>query len=160
MPFSRRVSAAALAMGLAAALSAPVGHAQSADPAPAQQTQSDPAPAPAPANRTYLTAEEFRQVMEGRTVVLALNGAYFAAEQYLGGDRAIWRPRGGACQPGVWIYAEPTFCFYYGYGRIEDNCWFVYEQDGVYFAESSSGQVLEIVSITDEPLDCQPNLSS
>lgn len=158
MPFPRTLRAAALSIGLAAALSAPVSHAQSADPAPAEPIQAQQPEAPA--NRNYLTADDFRQLMEGRTAVLARNGAYFAAEQYLEGDRAIWRPSGGDCQPGVWIYAEPTFCFYYGYGRIEDNCWFVYEEDGVYFAESSDGQVLEFASITDEPLDCAPNLSS
>lgn len=140
--------------------------------APTTSEPSTPAPLPAPQRgapesapevieesaRDYLDAAAFRAAFEGRTIHLTWNGAYYGSEQYLPGDRSIWTMRGGECQPGFWVYEREIVCF--TYETSPTSCWRVFRSDGSVYAESVDGLLLKIVSVTDEPLNCAPDLLS
>lgn len=108
--------------------------------------------------REYMDAEAFRSAFEGRTIHLTWNGAYYGSEQYLPGDRSVWTARGGECQPGFWVYDQQLICF--TYATSPTSCWRVFRSSGSVYAESIDGLLLKIVSVTDQPLNCEPDLLS
>lgn len=136
-----------------------------AAPTSAQEQASPPeaaepeAPGPELETRTYLDGAAFRALFEGRTIHVTLNGQYYGSEQYLSGDRAVWTMLGEPCQRGFWTYDEPLICF--TYEASPTSCWTVFESEGSYYAESVEGRLLlKIASVSDEPLNCAPDLLS
>ncbi len=163
---------AALGAALTAAIAAGAG-AQDAEPPadgapemrePGPRPESGPSAAPRGVTpppesaRRYLDAAEFRTRYENKTVHLMAGGRHYGSEYYLPGDKSIWIGDGGPCQKGVWAYVTPQFCFQYG-----DNgphCWTVFDANGVTYAQSIDGLVLEIYAVDKKPLSCAPELFS
>lgn len=108
--------------------------------------------------RTYLTPEEFRAAFENRTAHLHASNIHYGSEYYLPGDRTIWVPDDGPCKPGVWTYTQGLYCFQYD--NPTQHCWTVFESGGVIFAESVGGLLLEVYSVEERPLQCDPGLFS
>lgn len=109
--------------------------------------------------RVYLDAEQFRAAFEGKTVHLSDGRNHYGSEQYLPGDRALWKADRGVCREGEWRYAAPLFCF--RYAEDGPHCWRVFRSGGGFFAESGDGGLLlEIYDVSERPLSCAPELSS
>ena len=100
---------------------------------------------------TLLDETAFRALVEGRTVHYTLDGEFYGSESFPGGEQAIWRDPGGACEEGVWRAYGLDLCF--RYDRV--SCWRVYETpDGARYAESVSGLRVDFHSVDEEPLQC------
>lgn len=108
--------------------------------------------------RTYLDAEGFRLLFEGKTVHLSADGRHYGSEYYTPGDQSIWIAAGSPCRKGDWYYQAEQICFVYQ--QDGPYCWRVFRQNGTFFAESTDGFVLEIYKIEDEPLVCEDELIS
>lgn len=108
--------------------------------------------------RTYLDAEGFRLLFEGKTVHLSSGGRHYGSEYYKPGDHSIWIAAGSPCRKGDWYYQSEHICFLYQ----EDGpyCWRVFRRDGRFFAESTDGFELEIYKIENKPLRCEDDLVS
>lgn len=172
----RGVGSALIAAVLAASLAplAPAARADVANQPPGLPDLREPLPTPGPdaapalepglgvvpdeLGRRYIDAAEFRRAFENRTVHLSSGSLHYGSEYYLPGDRAIWVVDGGPCRRGEWTYQTPLFCF--TYGEDGPHCWRVFESDGVYYAESIDGLLLEIYAVEEQPLSCDPELFS
>lgn len=72
-----------------------------------------------------MTGAEFRAFTEGHTLhVEDETGQYYGSEQYPGGNRAIWLPREGECQHGLWAEVRDKICFLYESGDL--SCWRIF----------------------------------
>lgn len=113
---------------------------------------------PALAERV-ITADEFAQMVTGKTFYFDRNGAPFGAEQYFEDKRVIWTfEDGGECQRGIWFEnARGQICFVYD-SDPAPQCWdFLEGDDGRFRARfDGDGPDEDLVTrdITEQPLDC------
>ncbi|MEM7490352.1 MAG: hypothetical protein AAF390_14620 [Pseudomonadota bacterium] len=113
--------------------------------------------APALAERV-VPAEEFDQMVTGRTFHFDRQGEPFGAEQYFDDKRVIWAFEGGQCQRGIWFEnTSGEICFVYEEDP-EPQCWdFLEMPSGALHARSvGAAPVDDLVTrdISREPLDC------
>ena len=90
---------------------------------------------PAMAER-IVTADEFAQMVTGKTLHFNRNGVPFGSEQYFSDKRVIWAFEGGGdCQRGIWFEnTSGQICFVYDTDP-EPQCWdFLEGDDGVFRA--------------------------
>lgn len=86
---------------------------------------------PAMAERS-VTAQEFEQMVTGKTLHFDRDGAPFGSEQYFDDKRVIWAFEGdGECQRGIWFEnTSGQICFVYDTDPAP-QCWnFVEGDDG------------------------------
>lgn len=113
--------------------------------------------APAAAERV-VSADEFSEMVTGRTFHFDRYGEPFGSEQYFEDKRVIWAFEGGQCQRGIWFENRAgEICFVYD----EDprpQCWsFLEMQSGALHARSVGSPPSEDLvtrDISREPLDC------
>ncbi|MEM9198375.1 MAG: hypothetical protein AAGD12_11060 [Pseudomonadota bacterium] len=91
--------------------------------------------APLRAEPEILDGDAFRALAEGHTLWFEQGGRPFGVEQYLEGDRTLWRPEGGPCEEGIWFESNGTICFLYDNG-LGPQCWIVTRRGGEIFARS------------------------
>jgi len=116
-----------------------------------------PAAGPAAAER-IVTAEEFAQMVTGRTLRFDRFGEPFGAEQYFEDKRVIWAFEGGECQRGIWFEnVSGQICFVYD-SEPEPQCWDFLETDGGAFHARPEGAEPETDLVTrrftTDDLDC------
>lgn len=100
---------------------------------------------------------EFRDYAEGWTLHFELDGRVYGAEQYLPGQRSLWRFGEEGCERGVWFGEGEAICFSY-----ETNpgplCWLVYRRGGDIFARlrdvGPEGGELRVSRRDRAPLHC------
>ena len=100
---------------------------------------------------SVIPPEDFRALVEGRTLHYTVEGEYYGSEQFYPGDRATWQNPGGSCEQGHWWQIGLELCFRYG----NTSCWKTYEADDTRYAVSRSGLRVDIESIDDRPLLCE-----
>ncbi len=116
------------------------------------------APLVAAAER-IVTAEEFAEMVTGRTLHFDRGGSAFGAEQYFEDSRVIWEfEDGGTCQRGIWFEnVSGQICFVYDTDPAP-QCWdFLEGDDGSFRARldgSEPDDDLVMRDTSDEPLDC------
>ena len=113
--------------------------------------------APASAQET-LTPDAFAALAAGHTLHFTLDGMPFGAEQYLDGQRSLWRFEDGSCESGRWWGEGDRVCFDYGEGHGAE-CWRFRRSDcGLKAAlvkdDAETGFVLRLAGRDDAPLDC------
>ncbi len=84
-----------------------------------------------------VTADEFDQMVSGRTLHFDRQGEAFGSEQYFEDKRVIWAFEGGQCQRGIWFESlAGDICFVYD-GDPSPQCWsFIEMPDGAFHARS------------------------
>ena len=111
-----------------------------------------------PAAAQAITAGEFAAVAEGRTLHFTLGGLPFGSEQYLSGNRSLWRYEGGGCLEGTWWAKDGLICF-----RYEDDpgtqCWRFDRTPAGTAATlvqggTQPGFTLDLAGTDTRPLDC------
>lgn len=112
---------------------------------------------PAMAERV-VTAEEFEQMVTGKTLHFDRFGEAFGAEQYFQDKRVIWAFEGGQCQRGIWFEnVSGNICFIYD-DDPAPQCWqFLEANDGAFHARSLGADPAEDLvnrSVSTEALDC------
>ncbi|NNU81015.1 hypothetical protein HMH01_11260 [Halovulum dunhuangense] len=133
-----RSAALALFLALAAPLSA----------------QDDPSLAPIP-------PEEWRSMVEGRTVTYLIGEEVWARETYdRSGNGVSIRLADGTCMDGVWDFTDGAYCFTWSGG--EYSC-FLHLRDGaeiliVPILDGATGAVQTVGGITDSGPGCGPDL--
>ncbi|MCK0167766.1 hypothetical protein MWU52_09430 [Jannaschia sp. S6380] len=82
-----------------------------------------------------VTAEEFAEMVTGRTLHFDRFGRPFGSEQYFDDKRVIWAFEGGTCQRGIWFEnTEGQICFVYD-DDPSPQCWdFLQTDDGAFHA--------------------------
>jgi len=78
-------------------------------------------PAPSHAGEP-LSAEEFDQYTQGKTLYYGFAGNAYGVERYLPGRRVIWSFLDGRCQEGHWYEKAGQICFLYEH-RSDPQCW-------------------------------------
>ncbi|CTQ48454.1 hypothetical protein [Jannaschia donghaensis] len=113
---------------------------------------------PAVAER-IVSAEEFEQMVAGKTLHFDRQSEPFGSEQYFEDKRVIWAFEGGGeCQRGIWFEnTSGQICFVYDTDPAP-QCWdFLEGDDGRFRARlngSPPGQDLVTNRVTQESLDC------
>ncbi|WP_179378642.1 hypothetical protein [Jannaschia marina] len=113
---------------------------------------------PAAAER-IVSAEEFSQMVTGKTLHFDRGGAPFGSEQYFEDKRVIWAFEGGGeCQRGIWFENRTgQICFVYDTDPAP-QCWdFLEADDGRFHARLDGADPVEDLvtrNVTREPLDC------
>ncbi len=88
-------------------------------------------PAIAGGAETVMSPAQFRAYAENQTLYFEQSGKPYGAEQYLPGDRSIWRYADGSCSKGVWHARGMQICFVYE-GESDEQCWlFLKKPDGI-----------------------------
>ena len=120
--------------------------------APAFAAGPQPGDAPIP-------PEEWRAMVEGRTVWYSLNGEHWGREYFHPDkDSATFLARDGQCVTAPWAYAEGVYCFAYA-GM---HCFRHVRRDGeiVVIPIEGDGAEQRVERIDDTPISCEPPLSS
>ncbi len=117
---------------------------------------------PAGAAEERLSGEAFRELSEGYTLHFDLDGTHFGSEQYLPGQRSLWRFGEDGCERGVWFERDGAICFSYD-GQPDLQCWVVARRDGQVFVrtiDDAEGLAeLRMTRRDREPLACPgPNV--
>lgn len=113
---------------------------------------------PAMAERS-VSAQEFEQMVAGKTLHFDREGAPFGSEQYFDDKRVIWAfEDGGECQRGIWFEnTSGQICFVYDTNPTP-QCWnFLEGDDGNFRARLdglSPAEDLITKRVSEEPLDC------
>lgn len=113
---------------------------------------------PALAER-IVTAQEFEQMVTGKTFHFDRNGLPFGSEQYFEDKRVIWAfENGGQCQRGIWFEnTRGQICFVYETDPAP-QCWDFLEGDDGRFRARLDGAAPEgdlvTTGITRQTLDC------
>lgn len=86
-----------------------------------------------------VTADEFAQMVTGKTLHFERFGEAFGSEQYFDDKRVIWAFENGQCQRGIWFEnAGGEICFVYD-DDPAPQCWDFLEGDGGEFRARLSG---------------------
>ncbi|SDY83859.1 hypothetical protein SAMN05444004_103272 [Jannaschia faecimaris] len=106
-----------------------------------------------------ISAEEFEQMVAGKTLHFDRQDVPFGSEQYFDDKRVIWAfENGGECQRGIWFENRSgQICFVYDTDPAP-QCWdFLEGDDGRFRARldgSPPDQDLVTERVTREALDC------
>lgn len=107
-----------------------------------------------------VTAQEFEQMVTGKTLHFDRQSVPFGAEQYFEDKRVIWAFENGndECQRGIWFEnTSGQICFVYDTDP-EPQCWdFLEGDDGRFRARldgAQPGDDLVTNRVSREPLDC------
>lgn len=157
----RRVSAfAALSVALSIG-AASTAFAQDATPPPETAPQTTPeTSSETSSERRPIGLEEFRALVDGKTVYYATPDGVPIGREYFppGRNSAVYVHVDGPCLNGTWRYAWPVFCFKY---RQQPSCWSTYWDGDRIFVLSDDGQLQQITAIVEnEPLVCNDLLSA
>lgn len=109
---------------------------------------------------TLLDGPAFAARVTGHTVIWTREGEDFGVEQYLDGNRVIWRRANGTCEHGHWAPDGPRICFHYE-GNPGPICWLFADEGGQLIARSLPADVGDLLRSRDEnaaPLSCAPNV--
>ncbi|MEM8823447.1 MAG: hypothetical protein AAGF30_07550 [Pseudomonadota bacterium] len=106
-----------------------------------------------------VTAEEFDQMVSGRTFHFDRHGEAYGAEQYFEDKRVIWAFEGGQCQRGIWFEnVSGDICFVYD-GDPTPQCWsFLEMPSGAFHARSIGAPPADDLvtrDISREALECE-----
>jgi len=109
-------------------------------------------------SETPMTADEFAEVVTGRTLTFVVEGQPYGIERYMEGHRVIWSFLDGQCSYGEWYQQDTAICFVYDHAPDDPQCWEVYD-DGdrlrtVFLEEPDRTVLYEAVS-GDEELICE-----
>lgn len=105
-----------------------------------------------------ITADQFLDLALGRTLTFHdfRSGYPVGVEQFLTRELSVWKETGGQCVYGDISIEDGKLCFLYDH-RPDKACWWPY-RDGerlfVLFASRLTGEIQEVVEISDEPLGC------
>ena len=105
-----------------------------------------------------ITADEFLDIAQGRTLTFHdfKSGYPVGVEQFLTRKLSVWKETGGQCVYGTITIEEGKLCFKYDH-RPDKACWWPYRDDErlfVLFANRLSGEIQEVVEISDAPVGC------
>ena len=105
-----------------------------------------------------ISPETFLDVAEGHTLTFRnyASGYEVGVEQFLSRRLSVWKETGGQCVYGTITIEEGRLCFLYDH-RPDKACWWTFRDDDrlfVLFANRMSGEIQEVVSISDDPLGC------
>lgn len=112
---------------------------------------------PATAERA-VSADEFSEMVTGRTLHFDREGLPFGSEQYFDDHRVIWAFEGGQCQRGIW-FENPAgeICFVYD-SEPAPQCWtFLQMPTGAFHARSVGADPSDDLvtrDVTRDALDC------
>jgi hypothetical protein len=84
-----------------------------------------------------VSPDSFRRFSEGWTLHFEENGVAYGAETYRPDGTVLWRPRGGACMPGVVETEGPNVCFSYDGSRA---CWRILKDEQGFLAVPSDAE--------------------
>lgn len=105
-----------------------------------------------------ITADEFLDIAVGRTLTFQdfASGFDVGVEQFLTRKLSVWKETGGQCVYGSITIEDGKLCFLYDH-RPDKACWWTFREGDrllVLFANRMSGEIQEVVSISDDPLGC------
>ncbi|MEM1431658.1 MAG: hypothetical protein AAGG09_19550 [Pseudomonadota bacterium] len=110
----------------------------------------------ASAGQRPMSASEFEDYTEGKTLYFYSGGEAYGVEEYHPDRRVTWSFLDGQCKEGVWYPQGDEICFIY-----EDNptpqCWTFYEEAGrlrAQFEGRDGGTVLYEAGEADEAMMC------
>ncbi len=106
---------------------------------------------------TPLSLSQFKAVAEGKTLYFATPSGPYGAEQYLKGQRSIWRYGDGSCTHGVWYAKKDMICFRYE-DETTEQCWRIFDGPGGLVARADGagpGDGLRVVKRSPAPLICK-----
>lgn len=113
-------------------------------------------PAFALAAERPITAQEFEQIVTGKTFSYATGGSAYGAEEYLDNRRVRWTFLDGECFEGSWYPQGEQICFVYD-NILDPQCWYFFDQGGqlsARFVGQSRATDLFETTRQDEPLYC------
>ncbi len=105
-----------------------------------------------------ITAGQFLDIADGHTLTFhdLHSGRAVGVEQFLTRKLSVWKETGGECVYGSITVDDGRLCFLYDH-RDEKVCWWTFAEDDrlfVLYADRPTGEIQEIVDISDEPLGC------
>ncbi|MEM6760989.1 MAG: hypothetical protein AAF601_16060 [Pseudomonadota bacterium] len=107
-----------------------------------------------------LTAEEFLDLLEGRTArfVDFNSGNLVGTEEFLRRDRSVWARANGTCAYGLVYIEDGAVCFDYDDDPPGvSHCWVPFTQDEkIYVLSTRSGQIQQIEEINEDGVSCEP----
>ena len=133
-----------------------------APPAAAEETPADP-PADLAESGEDIAPEDWRALVEGRTVWYRIGPDLWGRERYaVGADRVIFQFADGRCVEGAWTYAEPWYCFDFGDAMPggAPHCFRHLRHDDGLWVLSVTGEPQAVERIDSTPLGCGPDVVS
>ena len=108
-----------------------------------------------------MTATEFDNYTQGKTLFYGFGGTPYGVERYLPGRRVIWSFLDGRCQQGEWYPQADQICFLYE-NRDDPQCWqFSLTPDGLsarFQNDPDATQLYEADDIDEEMLCLGPEV--
>lgn len=107
-------------------------------------------------DKVVISPRAFAAYVRGKTLYFAQQGQPYGAEQYLPGNRSIWRYADGQCSRGVWYVRDNQICFLYD-GDSDVQCWLFLKTASGYAAHAVGREPesdLDVIWRDDRPLDC------
>lgn len=109
------------------------------------------------ANDTPMTAAEFADYVDGKTLFFGTGGAPYGVEKYLSNQRVQWSFLDGDCKDGRWYeQSQGQICFVYD-GSPDTHCWqFFKEGSGLraVFENDPESVILYEVTDADDKMMC------
>ena len=104
-----------------------------------------------------ITPEEFLAIANGKTLTFhdLDSKSLVGVEEYLSPELSVWREAGGDCVYGTITVETDQLCFFYDYEPAEKACWWPFLRDETLLVLSAqTGEIQEVVEISEEPLGC------
>lgn len=118
---------------------------------------------PASSEPTRISEGDWRELVQGRTLIYRENGVFSGLERYApSGNRVEWQFPNGECTVGTWEVVEGIYCF--TWERLDLQC-YDHLQDGSRIlvvgtdVSPSPGEVTEVSEITDLSIACGTPMS-
>lgn len=137
--------------------------AATAETAPAETAPADPL-TPLFGEVRDIPAEEWRRMVQGRTVTYLIGGEVWAREAYTpGSDTVSIQLSDGTCMQGFWYTRDREYCFAWELGEV--SCFRHVRSDGQILVIPMdgglpAGSVQTVSGISDLGLACGPALTS
>ncbi len=108
--------------------------------------------------QTRITADEFLDVATGQTLTFhdLSSGSPVGVEQFLTRKLSVWKETGGQCVYGTITIEEGKLCFLYD-DRPDKACWWTFRDEDrlfVLYANRMTGEIQEVVDVSDAPVGC------
>ncbi len=104
-----------------------------------------------------IAPEEFLAIANGKTLTFhdLKSKSLVGVEEYLSPRLSVWRRAGGECVYGTITIETDQLCFLYDDEPSEKACWWTFRRDETLLVLSANtGEIQEVVEISEEPLGC------
>ena len=110
-----------------------------------------------------ISAQDWRSMTDGKTVVYQIDGQTYGYETYLGDGKVTIRLEDGTCIDGTWFMQQAAFCFDWEDTAL--NCFHHKKLDGVVYVVAldngvETDDIQKVSRIANIPVACGPALLS